>query len=668
MTPREEQDAKAKLKELRDRVEQAKGARRAFETEWYMNLAFYQGEHWLAWARGRFSRPQLERWRILFTDNRVQPIVRTEVAKMTKQRPDWTATPTGTDDRAVATAVRSERLLDSRWSTLGCQRKLRMAVLWARIAGRGYWRITWDRNTGTGVEMIVDANGDPFLNPRTQLPMRADEIPEGMPLGEGLKVEKMSEGEAHIEVRSPFDILPDPLATDEGVASCRWIIEECLRSPEYLKDRYDVDLKPDAKAVTGVTEDRMPGGQPSHTGGEAGVRVWEMFERPSHKHPQGRHVVWTEKALLADEHNPTHDQGLPYISFDGIPVPGRYHPTSITTQIRPLNAEMNKTRSQMRESAARFGNPILLIPGDQQATVYGVPGEQVKIDPYAPQTMSYLEPPSIPGYVQNEPVLLESAMREVSGQHEITHGNVPAGVTAASAINLLQEQDDTRLGPDIWDMERSISEAGQMLLTLMAAHYKTDRLVAIAGDDGAWDIDSFRSDMLSDVPQIQVQPGSMFPQSKAAKQAAMKDMLALFLQYGVPMSAHDLGKFIRGFDVGGLERLVAGFSQNETQVARENMVLMSGQQLPVNDFDDDQSHLEGHAEVLKSRRYQLLPAEAQAALLSHWQAHQARVQQQEQEQMMQAMMAAAPSPAGSNGAPAGGNQPAPVAGLPTGAQ
>jgi hypothetical protein len=122
-------------------------------------------------------------------------------------------------------------------------------------------------------------------------------------------------------------------------------------------------------------------------------------------------------------------------------------------------------KSQIAENAERFGNPALMI-GAQRGrdagrwtarrarTVFediGTPGS-------IPQ---FLVPPEMPGYVQNDIERIEQSIREISGQHEVTSGSVPTGVTAASAINLLQEQDDTRLGPDIGDMEQSIAQAGQ---------------------------------------------------------------------------------------------------------------------------------------------------------------------------------------------------------------
>jgi hypothetical protein len=77
--------------------------------------------------------------------------------------------------------------------------------------------------------------------------------------------------------------------------------------------------------------------------------------------------------------------------------------------------------------------------------------------------------PEMPVYVQNQIGNIEQSIREISGQHEVSSSQVPAGVTAASAINLLQEQDDTRLGPDIADMETTLPTRGSASCGFWAA-------------------------------------------------------------------------------------------------------------------------------------------------------------------------------------------------------
>lgn len=616
------------LQECDKLLKQGRRAREPFEAEWYLNVAFFQGEQWLSWARTRFARPVVEKWRTMFTDNRVQPAVLTEVARLTKNRPVWEAVPTAPSDEALEDAILAQRLLQGKWSDLGLQQLLRRVTTWSRVTGAGFLKVTWDPDAGDGTEIAVDKAGEPLENPKRGGLLRREDVP--VELHGDMRWKRAAVGDIRVNVRSPFDVYVDPLAGDEGMASARWLIEEAVRAPEDVQDRYGLEQLPkaDSDASPGIFESRRPGTNGLSQDEKVGVRVFELWEKPTRRFPEGRHVVWTDKALLAYEKNSTKGGELPYVMFVGVPTPGRFWPSSMATQIRPLNQELNKTRSQMRENAARMGNPALLVPNDMVGFQWhGAPGEQVPIDPYAPNQPQFLVPPGIPRSVTDEVGMIENAIDRGSMQGDVSRGQVPAGVTAASAIQLLQEADQTRIGMDAQDFEDSISRTGRFVLDLACAFYKSDRLIQIGGDDEDWDITSFRADQLKqDVPTVQVKPGSMIPQSVAARQALMEHVLTLFLQNGVQMDPAALGTFLRQFEVGGLENLVSGFTDDARKIAAENRQLArpgthEADMPAVVDWDNHAAHLRGHEKWMKSKQFQLAPDEIQQRFRVHWEAH-----------------------------------------------
>ena len=639
-TPAQRDKGALTVQELQELVRKGKAARSRFEPDWFLNIAYFSGNQWVFWNRGRLYQPQLEAWRTTFTDNRIIGIVRTEVAKMTKQMPVFTATPTSGDESDINAAQLGERIMEYLWRELDLQRKQRSALQWSRICGAGFWKVYWDSSAGKSRDFLY-ANGKPLTGP-DGAPLAVDSLPAELDpaelQAEGATVKAISEGQVCIEVRSPFELIVDPLAGDEGLSSAEWVIEETVQSPDWVKKRFGFDAKEDADAMAGLAESRMAPGFATDTNTYKGVRVYEYWAQPTAKFPKGRYVVWCNDKILKQEDNPYN--GLPYVMFTGIPVPGRFWPTSIVEQLRGPQTEFNKTRSQIRESAARIGNPAVLISRFSNVEYTGVPGEQIHFDDTTQNAVpSFLQAPEMPAYVQNEVGLIEASFREISGQHEVTSGSVPSGVTAASAINLLQEQDDTRLGPDIHDMERSIAQAGTMVLELVARYYADQRTVKLAGDDNDWDVFNFRGAMLRGNTTIDVQAGSAVPQSKAAKMATMETLLNLFIQNGVPMSRRELGKYLRDMEVAGLDRLIDQFSADEVQINRENRMMAQGetrgQPLPVNTYDDDQAHVDGHTTFQKSIRYQNLPPELQAVFEAHVKAHRDRMAMVQQQQQMQ---------------------------------
>lgn len=617
-----QRDGQRLIQKCEELLKSAREAREPFEADWYLNVAFFEGEHWLTWSRSRrFARPILERWRVMFTDNRVQPAVLSEVAKLTKNRPTWEAVPTSADDVALDDALLTQRVLQAKWEDLKLQPLLRRVTTWSRVTGAGFWKVTWDPEMGDGSDVAIDKqSGEPVENPQKGGLLRREDLPEDVH-GQ-FAWQRLAPGDVRVNVRSPFDIYVDPLAGDEGMQSVRWLIEEAVRAPEDVAQRYGVQPPaPDAASSPGLVQSNLPGAQ--RDGRKVGVRVWELWARPCAEYPQGRHVVWCAGKLLAFEPNPTLGGGLPYVMFVGVPVPGRFWPTSMTSQIRPLNRELNKTRSQMRENANRFGNPALLVPQDLQNFQWnGAPGEQVPFDPWAQQIPQFLVPPRPPGNVTDEVGLIEGSIDKVSHQAEVSRGQVPAGVTAASAIQLLQEADQTIIAMDSQDFEQSISEAGRLMLDLICRFYKQERLIQIGGEDEDWDISSFRADQLKrDVPTVQVKPGSMIPRSVAARQALMEHILTLFLQNGVRMDPAALGQFLREFEVGGLESLISGFSDDARQIAAENAELRNGGDPKVEWWHNHAAHIAGHEREMKSKRFRVADEETKARFRDHLASH-----------------------------------------------
>lgn len=658
------QDLDSAVADLDALYKASKRVKEPFEPQWFLNTAYYNGRQWVMWDGTNLYEPRLEPWRVKLVDNRIQPIVRTEIAKMTKTRPQFVVVPNTSDEENVRAAAVGENVLDWLWQELDLTRKLRTTLLWSRIAGAGFWKICWDPTIGDQVEVLARVDTGEILKNGYGRPLRLDTLPDnfdfdGLQQTMGTEIGKktVAKGDLSLEPRTPFEIFPDPLAGEEGLSGADYLIEEVVHSPEYVRRRWNVDVEADSHAISGIAESRMP--MPGNTPADVpvkGVKLRELWAKPSSRFPGGRHVVWTKNQVLKDDRNPY--PWLPYVMFRGVPVPGRFWPSSVTEQLISPQTELNKRKSQIAENAIRIGNPSLLRSSNSDVEYDGLPGEEIVFqDTGSPNAIpSWLAPPELPGYVREDVGRIEQALSEISGQHEVTQGRVPAGVTAASAINLLQEQDDTRLGPDVADMEIALAEAGTRLLTLVNAYYTDNRIVRINGEEGAWDIFDFRGAMLKGNNQVEVQAGSGMPRSKAAKQAAMTETLNLLIQYGVQLDPRSLRKFFREYEVGGLERLFSDVDVNEAQVQRENRLLAMGELIPVNDYDEHEFHVQGHNDFRKSARFERLPVPAKLAFEQHIEEHR---------QIQKAAVSALPQLM--PGDPPPGDQPNPLTLLPGGA-
>jgi hypothetical protein len=610
--------------ELEKLLRRAKASRGGFEPVWYLNMAYYMGRQWVFWNRGRLDRPLLEPWRVTLTDNRIIGIVRTDVARMTKQKPAFTVVPVTSETADMEASRTGEQILNYLWRHLSLRKRLMETLRWSRVTGAGFWKIYWDSGKGERVTIACDPEGNPVLHAETGAPMRPDDFDEGLP--EGVSTKTICTGDVAVETVSPFEMYFDPLALK--IEEAEWCIQVAVKSPEWVKARFGIDLPADTDIASGVAEGKLFAGPSGGANSGRGVKVSEYWAKPSTKYPKGRRAVWTANRMLLDEPNPYGE--LPYVMFEDIEVPGRFWPTSTVEQLREPQTELNKVRSQITDNAQRLGNPALLAAKQANVEYEGVPGERIDYDDTVPNAIpSYLEPPSMPPYVLQQQERIEQSMQEISGQHEVSSAQVPAGVTAASAINLLQEADDTRLGPAIYDMEETLGIAGTRLLELVAKYWTDARIVMIAGDDQAWTTMSFRGDALKENTHVEVQAGSAFPRSKAAKQAAIQQALNLALQYSQPgsLNPRDLAKVLRDMEAGALEKLFGDLTADVTQVNRENVQLARGERFPVNPYDNHQAHIDGHTEMQKGSSYQMLSPEVQQGIELHVAEHRTRLLQ-----------------------------------------
>lgn len=611
------------IADLKTEFRKFKEARNAFEPDWFLNSAFYVGQQWLYWNHGRLDRPRLAKYRETLVDNRILPIVTARAARKVKNRPSFVATPfTGSEEDVDAARI-TEKALEYDWVYLDLQQKLFQAELFAEIVGAGFWKIYWDSTKGESAEVVVDQSGQPVeLNGRI---LKAQDIgQEGLP--EGMSVKKINLGDPAVDVVSPFHFYPDPLAT--SMSELEKCFEEKLRSPEYVKQRYNVDLEPDAEVSAGPVESRMFGSlMPGTTSGYKGIRVYEFWAKANSTFPQGKRVVWAQDQILSEEDGPV--DTLPYVMFSGVKVPNRFWPTAIATQLRGPQVNLNKIESQIQENANRIGNPALMKSRQANVSYTGVPGEEILYDSTVSDAIpSYLQPPNMPQYVVDQVERIEASMVEISGLHEVSKATVPTGVTAASAINLLQEADDTRIGPEVQDMEFSLGQAGTKLARLRARFTTDERILRIAGEDENWDIFAFRGVMMGEEPTVECQAGSAMPRSQAAKQAAILEILQTMFQYGMAPNQRDLRKVFKDYQVGALDQLFSGLSTTEQQIQRENRNMALGEAVEVNAFDEDQDHIDGHEEFQRSARYLQLDPQIKRLVELHVNAHRERIKQQ----------------------------------------
>ena len=92
--------------------------------------------------------------------------------------------------------------------------------------------------------------------------------------------------------------------------------------------------------------------------------------------------------------------------------------------------------------------------------------------------------------VQLQPFILQTFDRlvqlfdKVSGIHEVSQGAAPSANSSGIAIERLQEAAQTKLRQKSRNLERFLTQAGQLMVSRILQFYKAPRIVRLTGDDG----------------------------------------------------------------------------------------------------------------------------------------------------------------------------------------
>src|SRR6266498_588186 len=235
--------------------------------------------------------------------------------------------------------------------------------------------------------------------------------------------------------------------------------------------------------------------------------------------------------------------------FDHIPS-GKYYATSVIEDLIPIQREFNRTRSQIVEAKNRMAKPQLVAPlgAINVSKMTTEPGLVIEYKPgFNPPQPLPLQP--LPNYVLNEVQQLTADFDDISGQHEVTRGNVPPGVTAATAISYLQEQDDSMLTAEVDSIESGMEKVAKQTLSLIGQYWDVPRTVKITGVDGSWDAMMFKGSDLNGNTDIRIEAGSALPTSKAAKQALITDWMKLgFIPPEEGMQVLEMGGLVKLYE------------------------------------------------------------------------------------------------------------------------
>lgn len=529
--------------------------------------------------------------------NKILPTVQNRLARLCKNPPKYDVRPESNDQDDKDAARLSLQVLQALWDKAGLDQKRIGLYMWAMQCGHSYMKVCWDDTLGP--EMPDPDGGISYA------------------------------GDIRVDTVSAFEIFPDPLAKSWDEAKRSWIIQAKVRKLDYFKahypDRGEAVKEEETWLLSNQYEQRINSLNvrgPSSGGTEAmknsAVELIK-YEARSSKYPQGRMIVTASGVLLRNDPLPVGE--IPFEKFDDVMIAGKYYPESIITHLVPIQDAYNDTVRRRSEwtrkllagkyHAFRGTNLSAEALNDQN-------GEVIFSDvvPSAPDggRPTPMQIPMIPQYAYLEEERLEKMIDDIAGISQVSRGELPAAGIPAIGMQLLTEQDDTRIGVETEQHEHAWAGTLSLVLKYVGKYYKTARKLKVTGKSGQYLVNEIEGGMLREHSDVIVIRGSTLPGSKTLRR---QEILNAWQQglLGDPADPKVREKVLEQLEFGDVAEMWESTSLVSHQIKRGIDQIELGEKVEVSEFDNHPVWINKLNDYRVSDKFLSLPPEGKEALM-----------------------------------------------------
>jgi hypothetical protein len=434
-----------------------------YHAEWREYDEFYMGQHW------KVQRPD---WRPNPVINYISYIIDQKAPQITQSRPSGILYPTHPDDEEAArvftqaTEVVADRCNLDQIVDEVVRTGLLLDISWMKVY--------WDNKLSGG------------------------------------SFEKMNQyqGDVVIETVDPTNLYFDPAAT--RVEDCNFMIYAIVKSTEWIKEYWGVEIPPEQTSETDVYNRPILNNNTTKK-----ATFYEYWYREDGT----INVIYAAGNRILKHIRNVYKHGrYPFVPF--VAKKNRKSILGISECRNLLGNQklLNKLVEIPVVNSLLVSNPIMLInssSGIDANKVTSKPGQiwTVRDDGTG---VRYLNPPVLGGEVFKMIDQMTQFMERIGGVYDANTGETPGGVTAASAIQLLQEQGSIPLKGITRNLYSTLKEVYEQMVELIKEFYTETRYLRVTGKDGKMEFMEFNALRYKAIDfDIRVSAGASTPTSKA---------------------------------------------------------------------------------------------------------------------------------------------------------
>jgi len=166
---------------------------------------------------------------------------------------------------------------------------------------------------------------------------------------------------------------------------------------------------------------------------------------------------------------------------------GEFYSDSLVETLTPLQVSINRALASIEQNINLSGNPVLVesprsdIP---RTKITNAPGQRLKVNGNVGDAVRWLEPPRIDPRMIDLVTLYIGEMERVSGMSAIVRGATPTGRNAQGVLDSVQDAAFVRLRMNLRNLERSLTDSGNLAASNVAEFYDRPRVVSLVGPGG----------------------------------------------------------------------------------------------------------------------------------------------------------------------------------------
>jgi hypothetical protein len=609
---------------VEDEYQQRREARLPFELQWRLNTEFINGNQYLDIETASSSIQEIPKlnWhqeREVF--NQIAPIHETRVAQLSRTVPILKVRPASQDESDIGAAKVSSGLLQAQWHEENMDVIWDDLCSWTELTGTAFIKSVWNKDKG----QIVFTEQVPKQGPKEEPQLKNGDTPQVQELLE-TDYENVDTHEGDIEacVVSPYEMFPD-----NNYASSIKGLNSLIHARAYhirdIEEIWGVKIEPEKVDV--LTQQQVQSGlggigysAGSFRGKSSQMQnhaiVKEYYERPSKKYAEGRFIVVAHNKTLHVGPLPyqignNDERDFPFSISRSIKIPGNFWGKSTIERLIPLQRRYNALRNRKAEYLNRVVIGQWYEPEgslSEDSELNDEPGNVIRYRPTAGHRPEPVQMPGLPSEFESEVHTLLSEFTAISGVSELSrYSQAPPGVKSGVALSIANEQDNTRISNTASNLAQCIKTMGQQWLRLYKQFAQEPRVLRVAGREKDVEVMDWTASMLRSDDVI-IENSSALAETPAQRRQMVFDMLqsGLFAKEEVSqVSESSRRKIFEMLEYGNWEEALMEMTRLQEQKAkRENMKIKQGEMIAINDYDDDNLHIEMHNRLRMSAEYE----------------------------------------------------------------